>query len=269
MVKVIIVEDEQLIRKGMVLTIPWEQFDCEVVGECANGLIGKEMIERLKPDIVITDVKMPKMDGIVMIQEVVDKVDAEYIIISGYSDFQYAQQAVRLGVKDYLLKPVEDKELFYTLNRIVENIKDRKEQQRLKNSTSYLQQCQIQFFNEYLVVSGNRGKEKYVIDTVNYIKEHYKEDITIKIASEVLYISESYLSRLFKKETGYTFVEYLTNYRMKKAIKLLVKEDMKIFEVADAVGYSDSRYFSALFKKCVGITPTEVKEGQYEEFKSR
>ncbi|MCR1898322.1 response regulator [Irregularibacter muris] len=265
MIKVVVVEDEQLIRKGITLTTPWECFGCEVIGEGANGLQGKEMIERLKPDLVITDVRMPKMDGIQMLKELKDKVEVEYIIISGYDDFQYAQQAIRLGVRDYLLKPVEDKEFFDTLQRVVEYIQYKKQQRKLKKNIHHLQQREIKFFKEYLYQPESSSKDRYVMESINYIKEFYREDISVKTAAEHLYISESYLSRLLKKKTGYTFGEYLTNYRIKEALKLLTHQELKVYEVAHAVGYSDGRYFSSIFKKNVGLTPTEFKEGIYDK----
>ena len=116
-------------------------------------------------------------------------------------------------------------------------------------------------FKEYLLDNELKAKSNYVWEAIKYLKESYREDLNIRKVADFLKISESYLSRLFKMETGYTFVEYLTNYRIKKAIELLREKSEKIYEVAALVGYSDSRYFSALFRKYVGVTPSEFKDG--------
>lgn len=256
MVKVVVVEDEMLTRKGLVVTTPWEDFGCKVVGEASNGLEGIEIISRVKPHIIITDVRMPKMDGIKMIRKLQNETKAEYIIISGYDEFKYAQQAISLGVKEYLLKPVEDSELFNALTKIVDSIEAKKEvyEQDVKELDTTLN------FHEYDNNGKVEGKIKYVVKAIKCIKDDYYNDVNIKDVAEKLYITESYLSRLFKKETSYTFVDYLTRYRCKKAIQLLKDENIKIYQVAELVGFNDSRYFSSIFKKYVGITPTQLKE---------
>ncbi|GMQ64716.1 response regulator [Vallitalea sp. AN17-2] len=256
MVKVVVVEDEMLTRKGLVVTTPWDELGCKVVGEASNGLEGIEIISRVKPHIIITDVRMPKMDGIKMIKELQNKTKAEYIIISGYDEFKYAQQAISLGVKEYLLKPVEDGELFNALTKIVNSIESKKEvyEQDVEELETALD------FREYDKTCKGEGKIKYVVKAIKCIENDYYNDVNIKDVAEKLYITESYLSRLFKKETGYTFVDYLTRYRCKKAIQLLQEENIKIYQVAELVGFNDSRYFSSIFKKYVGITPTQLKE---------
>src|SRR5690554_1419626 len=103
MKKIVIVEDEILVKKGLVLTTDWEKLGCRVVGEAENGLQGIEVIEKLKPDIVLTDVRMPGMNGIEMIERLKGKVEAEYIILSAYSEFSYAKKAISLGVREYLV----------------------------------------------------------------------------------------------------------------------------------------------------------------------
>lgn len=262
MIKVVIVEDEIIIRRGLALTVPWDKFGCVVVGEARNGLQGKKMIDDLKPDIVITDVRMPKLDGINMIRQIVEEgeVSCEFIIISGYSEFEYAQQAVKLGVRDYLLKPVDDKELENTIKNLTMLIREKKKDNALKNYILQMGEPKLGFFREYISDQKVGSKQQYVLDAIEYINKNYTKDINIKDVAEYLALSESYLSRLFKKETGYTFVEYLTNYRIKIAIELLKDHRNRVYEVAQKVGFNDSRYFSTIFKKYVGLRPTDIKE---------
>ena len=120
MYKVVVVEDESMVRKGIILTIDWSALDCVVVGDAANGEEGVELVDRLKPDIVVSDVKMPRMDGVEMIEQLRKQgCKAKFIILTAYSDFKYAQSALRLGVSDYLLKPLKDGELEGAVRKIL------------------------------------------------------------------------------------------------------------------------------------------------------
>ena len=101
MIKVLVVEDEDLIRQGLKLTTTWSDFGSEIIGEAADGEEGREMILRLKPDLVITDIKMPKLSGLEMIESLQDEISCEYIILSGYDEFAYAKRAMRMGVRGY------------------------------------------------------------------------------------------------------------------------------------------------------------------------
>ncbi len=261
MLKVIVVEDENLVRKGLILTTPWEDYGFEVIGEAETGDEGLKLAAELHPDLIVTDIRMPGMDGLELIERLGELIEAEYLIISGYNDFSYAKQAMRLGVKDYLLKPIDDEELYQVLERLAESIRSKKQAKKVQESLSHIEDSKIMLFKEYLLDNELKAKSNYVWEAIKYLKESYREDLNIRKVADFLKISESYLSRLFKMETGYTFVEYLTNYRIKKAIELLREKSEKIYEVAALVGYSDSRYFSALFRKYVGVTPSEFKDG--------
>lgn len=116
MYRVLIVEDEKVIRKGIIYVVDWAAFDCLVVGEAENGQQGLDMIEQLHPDIVITDVRMPLMDGLEMVQKGRERQDFETILLSAYDDFDYVQKALRLEACEYLLKPVDND----GLNRAIE-----------------------------------------------------------------------------------------------------------------------------------------------------
>lgn len=117
MYNVLVVEDEEIIRKGIILSIPWEEFNCHVIGEAENGEEGKSLIESLKPDIVITDIDMPVKDGLTMLAETKFISDYAAIILTGYSEFEYAREAIRLGISSYVLKPLNMKEMKELWNR--------------------------------------------------------------------------------------------------------------------------------------------------------
>ena len=242
MLKVLIVEDEEMIRKGIVLTVDWAALDCVVVGEATNGVQGLEAARRLEPSLIITDLKMPQMDGIEMLTALrAEGCTAYVIILTAYDNFAYAQSALRLGAVDYLLKPFHDGDL--------------------ENAITRVQQRQQPAADAAPIGTPRKGdKSKYVLEAMDYISKHYNEpDISVGTVAQSLNISEGYLSHTFKKETDYTLLNYLTRYRIHKAMELLKDCRVKVYEVAEQVGYRDIAYFSATFKKYAGISPSEYQ----------
>lgn len=259
MIKVVVVEDEMLVKKGLILTTDWHRFNCEIVGEASNGMEGIEVIRNMNPDIVITDVRMPGLDGIKMIERLkAEGCKAEFIIISGYSEFEYARQALKLGVRDFLVKPIDDEDLYNALSHTCQEVYNKKTIDKIQNKMENLTDSRVMLFKEYIIPEQEDDND-YTAKAIKYIKENYQKDISLKSAADSLFISESYLSRVFKANVGQTFLDYLTYYRIKKACNLLQESDVKIHEVANMVGYKDQRYFSVIFKKLVGISPKEFR----------
>ena len=127
MYKVIVIEDETMVRRGIVLTTDWAALGCVVVGEAANGEEGLEIAGRLSPDIIVTDVKMPRMDGVEMITRLRGQGSrSKFIILTAHSDFKYAQSALKLGVSDYLLKPLKDGDLEQAIRNILDQLEERR-----------------------------------------------------------------------------------------------------------------------------------------------
>lgn len=249
--RVIIVEDETTVRRGIVLTTNWAALDCVIVGEAANGEEGKKLALRLSPDIMITDVKMPRMDGVEMIRKLKEAgCKSEFILLTAYSDFKYARSALRLGVKDYLLKPLKEGDLEASIQNIL---------RPLQESDTGGDADDLPVTIPSLTKAQNT-LNKYVSEAIQFVYDHYNEDITISTVAGSLDISEGYLSRIFKKETSYTFTNYLILYRIKLAMNLLKDHHLKVYEVADQVGYADTTYFSSQFKKIAGMSPSEYQE---------
>lgn len=170
---------------------------------------------------------------------------AVVIFLTAYGEFSYAQQAVKLGAADYLLKPFSDGELEDAVERILKQNKERTETEE-KNP-----KCSL--------IKGD--KSKYIMDAVSYIDENYANpNISVRSVAESLAISEGHLSHLFRKETDFTFLSYLTQCRMRAAKKLLKDHRYKIYEVAEMVGYKDITYFSVTFKKLIGVSPSEYQD---------
>ena len=242
--KVVIVEDEYYVRKGIINSFDWGELDCEVVGEAANGKKGSEIIEELRPDIVITDIEMPVMDGIEMVRLLKNKrIEAGYIFLTAHQKFTYVHSALKLEAVDYLLKPFRYEDLKNSIEKVREKLQ----------SGSSLSQEKIEIEKEI------QAKNNYIKEAVLYVRNNYGKDISNITAAEYLDINSAYFCRLFKKETGYTFGQYLTHYRVNVAAGLLANFDIRVAEVAEQVGYTDSNYFSQIFKKIMGITPKEYQ----------
>lgn len=247
MYKVLVVEDEDLIRKGIILTVDWNSIGCVVVGEAANGEAGIAAVEKFSPDIIITDLNMPGMDGIEMLTKLREGgCNAFVIVLTAYDSFKYAQSALRLGAVDFILKPFHDGELENAILSIQE--KNRKDDDPAS-----------------AVFSVKKGdKSRYVMAAMEYIDKHYgDENLSIAVVGEAIGISEGHLSHIFKKETDYTPNAYITRFRMHKAMQMLSDVAVKVYEVAERVGYKDIAYFSSTFKKVVGVTPSEYQSGKY------
>lgn len=245
MLKVLVVDDESTVRRGIILGVDWAAMGCLVAGEAASGLEGLAAVERYNPGLIITDVRMPKMDGIEMLTALREKgCRAHVILLTAYSDFSYARSALQLGADDYLLKPFRDQELVAAIERV-----------RRKS-----QQATGQALADTLPLSKG-DKSKYVLQAMNYIAEHYRDaDISITTISRDLGVSEGHLSHVFKKETSYTIIGYLTQFRIHTAMNLLRDCRRKVYEVAEEVGYRDVTYFSSTFKKLTGMSPSEYQD---------
>jgi len=258
--KVLVVEDEELVRNEIVLTTPWERFSCEVIGSADNGLKGEELIRSLHPDIVVTDIRMPGQDGIEMLEKVRPPAA---LILTGHSDFTYARQAIRLGVKDYIVKPVDDDEFYAALDRISRDLLNRKaEQQSIRNEATPLPSSP---FREYVSPPAGDKQDFYVDSAIEYIKARYSEDISLRDAAEHIGITESYLSRLFRTKTSYSFLEYLRFQRLKRALELMKDQGLRINEIARKSGFRDMSYFSGTFRKYIGVSPSRYLNGLRRE----
>ena len=253
--KVLIVEDEDIIRKGLMFVVDWLKINCVVVGEAVNGVDGLNKIRELGPDIVITDVRMPQKDGIQMLEESIEKYNCEAIIISGYSEFKYAKKAITLGVSEYLLKPIDFEDLYAAVNKIGEKIDSRGQLKCHLDSVQDLELYEgILNVKHYEQVE---NKTKHVINMLAYIEENYDEKISLTDLNEEYGISTVYLNAKFKEEINYTFNDFLNRYRILKSIELLKEGYLKMYEIADQVGFQDYKYFSQVFRKYIGHSPTQ------------
>jgi two-component system response regulator YesN len=260
MYKVYIIDDAILVRKELVLTVPWESLNCNVVGQSGNPQVALQEIIDLEPHIVITDIKMSHMSGLDLIQALKEKgCEAEFIVISAFSEFEYALSAIKLDVQDYLLKPISDAELLNALKKTMQRIEDKKESSIIKQriqDTYQLKKAKINLLED----SVNSKLNIYLRKAIEYILLHFNEELTVRDIANQFLISESYLTKLFKQELNITFIEYLTQVRVRKSIEFMKDPGLPIYRITEMVGYKDYRYFSAVFKKQIGVSPSEYQK---------
>jgi two-component system, response regulator YesN len=260
--RVIVVEDSDWIRKGLIYSVPWQELGFTVVGSAADGQEGYELICRTAPDLVLLDIKMPRLDGLSMMERLLETQEQtpDFIIISGYDDFSFTRKAIVLGARDYLLKPIADDELHGVLKRAAEALRRKDAAQRTKlllEGGSFAPEF-ISFFRR--VVDESVKKDDLAGYAVRRIEERFDTDIGPGDVASELGVSESTLGKRFKKVTGHSFVEYATMVRVMKALELLADPNCRVNEVANRVGISDSRYFSSIFKRHTGYTPSEFRK---------
>ena len=249
MYKVVVIEDEDIIRQGLIASIDWGNFDCQIVGEAGNGKDGLKLIEKVKPDIIILDVNMPIMSGLEMISFLPNNMYS-FIIVSGHSEFNYAKEAIRLNVSEYLLKPL-DHNLFE--NALVEAIEDLEMRRFFLSKEEVIDQS-------FQILDLNIAVESVSLTLViNYIRDHFNEKISMEDLRRVSDKSTTSINTRFQKHLNMTFNEYLTDYRIQTAIHLISNLDLHLYEVAEAVGYSDYKYFNQVFKRIVGVSPKIVE----------
>ncbi len=402
--KMLVVDDEYLVRRGIKETIEWFRYGIEIVGEATHGKAGLEMAQSLHPDIIITDIKMPVMDGLKLVSSIQElNLDCVILVLSGYKDFEYTKNTLEKGAFSYLLKPIDNQELVDKVLEALKHLEQKRHVQRLVANVeedapiiekriidqlitgrhgdflsinSKLQIYNIQIPSSGFVVYGmldhpevilvkdtirtycdalhhalinaldqahfahsetfiddaafvvlvacasaeslyqtltqavstyelnhnqvislgigspyrdfGEIRESYTTATkataqklflainsidiysikkaqykpmimaaMTYIADHYHEDVSVRHVADSLFVSESYLLHLFKENVGKTFIECLTDYRILMAKRLLMEGKYKIYEVADKVGYPDVKYFSQIFRKKTGLTPSD------------
>jgi two-component system response regulator YesN len=398
--KVLIADDEPKIRRGLRNALDWEGLELDIAGEAEDGEMALHMAKEIQPDIILVDICMPFLNGLQFIEQLNEAVqDCIVIIITGHDEFTYAQQAVKLQVFDYLLKPVSRQQLLAVIERAKEAIgvrycKNRRlklTNEQFEKNRPYLQEqflnqwlagellpdkiaeqleffalpftaeCVLinikvvdklskgellnkwdkqlvlfalaniteemcrQYFDVYVVFKSCAGDvivlgclkadnwveltsslekyiEKYlkrivlveqktvvnpitqlsqvyqemqhtfreqesftpvVLLSQKYIeKNYYKENLSLQDLAEEMQISATYLSRLLKQEIGVSFIDYLTQVRVNKAIELMADPHKKIYEIAEQTGYSSQHYFSTAFKKVLGVSPAEYRKGK-------
>ena len=242
--RVVLVDDEQIILQGLLKVFPWEEYGCAVVGTAADGAQGLRLVRSLRPDIVLTDIRMPNMDGLSMIAAMQSEFpETQIAVLTAFRDFDYAQKALHLGVCRYLLKPSKMDELREAIRHMTEVLRSR--------SANPLEPAEA--------VSQSEAGNFIARAALQYIKQHYTDHISLSEVADSVYVSQWHLSKLINGHLGQSFFDIVNGLRIDKAKELLLNPSLKVHEIALAVGYGDVAHFSKNFKKLTGKSPLEFR----------
>lgn len=247
MYKVVIIDDEPIIVEGLTRIVPWDKYECEVVGSAQDGQEALELIRELTPDIVFSDIYMPKMDGLMLAAALKSEFEnMELSILTGYRDFDLLQKALNIGVTRFILKPSSMQELEEAVQVMTERLKKKgilPDHEEKEEETSQKTEA-----GSFLV---NRAME--------FIQQNYEKKLSLQDVADQIYVSKWHLSKILNKHTGKSFSELLNTIRITEAKKLLEDPSLRIGDVADRVGFMDIAHFSRVFKKITGMSANEFR----------
>lgn len=244
--RTIIVEDEALIRRNVSRKFREMDSRFEIIGEARNGQEALKLLEQAVPDLVITDIQMPVMNGLELAKHLYFAYPhVKIVILSGHHEFEYARQAITYKVEDYLLKPLTEEQLRALLHSLEIKLG------RVNDSLAMVS-----------TVTEDQLQAEDIAEAIKlYLKQNYMHEITLQDMAGQLHFSVDYLGKCFKKVTGETPLKYLTSLRLNEAKRMLVTcDDMDIKHVGKSVGYSDPHYFSRIFKNKTGMYPSEYRQ---------
>ena len=246
MYKLIVVDDEKFIRESLI-SFDWESIDILPLGCFESGEKALEFMMKNQVDLVLTDMRMPGMSGVALIDKIKEiNPTIAVICISGYSDYEYLRACMQVGADDYLLKPIDKETLFEAVQMLTSG----------KGKGANMAPFEIECSDTQNV------QHHYINIVLKYMEENYGSYISLEKVADVVGLNPVYLSYLFKKIINVRFSEYLNEIRLKKAEELLTDSTFKIGEISEQVGYKDARYFSSLFKKRTGMSPNEYRNSK-------
>lgn len=253
MLKLVIADDEKNVLDGIADTINWNEYGIDVVGKARDGLELVQTAIDEKADIILTDIRMPQMDGLEAIKEIQKQLpDSEFVVITAFQEFEFAQKAIGLGVAGFITKPVLKMEVIEHIVQAKHKFKDRKIAKQALQA--------IEENKDLIMKESRKNISKTPIErAIEYINEHINEGIMMTEVAEYMNMNSSYFSRYFKEGTGISFIDYVKKLKVERAKELLDTSNMKIHEVSDSLSYNSVQYFSTLFKTLTGLTPQEYR----------
>ena len=250
MYRVLLVDDEQIILDGLSRVVPWGKMGCAVAGTASNGEEGLRLVRSLKPDILMTDIRMPNMDGLSMIAALRSEFPRLQIaVLTAFRDFEYAQTALNLGVCRYLLKPSKLDELYEAVRVMTERL------DALPPAPADAEP------EEDPASAGNTAGNYIVRQALDYMRAHCAEHLSLADVAEQVYVSQWHLSKLINRYAGQSFFDLLGRMRVERAKALLADPSLRVHAIAEQVGYGDVAHFSKSFKRIEGMTPGEYRDG--------
>ncbi|QHW29941.1 response regulator [Paenibacillus rhizovicinus] len=262
MLKAVVFDDEYIVIEALRMLIDWTGLEVELVGTAGDGIAALELFRQERPDIVLTDIRMPGMDGLQLIREIMREAeDTCCIVFSGFNEFEYVKEALQLGVTDYLEKPITDESVERSLRKAVSKIGSQRETTEIRRKWEESQRELLDKarLDGQALDDGLAPKTSAVGRARTYIVQHVNRDLSLQEVADHVGMNAAYLSVLFKEETGETYIKFLTRYRMELA-KMLLRKGLKVNEVSERVGYHTYRHFSEVFKKWTGTTPGHYRD---------
>ncbi len=233
MYSIFLADDEVWETLGLKKLIEKSELPIQVVGQAENGIEALKALQEIQPDILITDIRMPGLNGLELSEKIREfGLKTEIILLSGYAEFEYA-------LRNYLLKPVSQENLNEVLGELVAE-KDKKLHS----------------------VSEEEVPESNIERIFHEIEVSYMEEITLNSLSDKYNISASRLSIRVKERLGMSFSKYLTSKRIQKAKELLEDDRLSVEQIAEMVGYRDYFYFTKVFKKTEGVSPSSYRKNR-------
>ena len=240
MYRVVLIDDEKRIVEGLRKVVRWEDFGCQVAGDAGDAVSGAALIRDIRPDILFTDIRMPGDDGLTMLAGLRSEFpDMQVVVLTGYREFNYAQEAIRLGVTRFLLKPSKLDEIYDALRTATE---------RLGAQSSSADNRESRYAQSHIV---NHA--------IEYMETHFADKLTLQEVADSCYVSQWHLSKLLNKQTNGTFYDALNEIRVREAIRLLADPKLRVGDIGAMVGYQDSAHFARVFKKFTGMSANEYR----------
>lgn len=253
-----LVDDEEPILDQLESLIQGISERYQIVAKASSGMEALNLLDLTWPEVIMIDIRMPEMDGLTFLREAIHRGwEGKAVVISGYSDFPLVQEALRLGVLDYLLKPITQEDVENLLVRLEEVIRAENQKRSLLEEN-----IRTQIMRELFLHTPTSGQPcpEYISSAIQYIQQTFTQRVTLRDIAQKVGVAPAYLSYSFKKWTGQSLVEYITKLRMEAAKCLLKESSLQVQEIAEKVGYDDVKYFARVFRKSTGYSPLEYRK---------
>lgn len=239
---VLIVDDESYMVEYIKTLVDWSSYGFDRVLAATGGSLARDLLNQYQPQLLITDIRMPKVSGLDLSALIDEKgYSTKVIIISGYSDFEYAKQAMRYGVSEYLVKPVLKDDFVESLERLWQKYFEADGEEEASRADIL------------------QSKDDVVAYVKKYISENTDKDLSLEALGAVVHLHPAYLSKVFKEVSDMNLSGYVTDMKMKRAAQLLAQSDRKVSDIMNQLGYQKSQHFSKLFKERYGMTPNRYR----------